>query len=230
MNKNQRGFSAVEILLVLVVVGLIAAAAYMVGSRQQKTTPPNQSATQSKSSAPVKTTTFNDQNSLYSFQLPDKWIAQYLSGSEQFLTLKPAAFNASGDENNWVIQVTIIPVPGEYPGGPQFANYEEFKNTALQQTVDKHPTSKETHINGAPVWEFAETAPDISATGPPEITGGEHDIHYYFHKDSDKIIEVFMRTYQHASTNYLGKQVTSAYDYRQYTPQLETIVKSFKQN
>jgi hypothetical protein len=231
MNKNQDGFSAVELLLIIITVSLIAFAAFYVGSRQSEKSPEKTEATitqASKTEAP--TTTFTDQDGLYSFQLPNDWVAEYLDNDKGFLTLRPRTFKAPGQENNWVVGVFVSPLPGSYASGEQFATFDEFKSLKLEQSADPKRISKDLVINGVPVWKYSETIKDGSPTGPPEFSGGYQDFSYYYHKEDKRIISVEMRTYQHATTNYQGTKINESYNYTKYIPQFETIVKSFKLN
>lgn len=231
MKKNQKGFSVIEILLVLVVLSLIAFVAYYLGSQQSDKNSLEQKSNQTtNASEEPSTTTFKDEAGLYSFQLPKNWTTEYISEDKSFLTIKPEGFQAPGQENNWVMSVFVTRLPGSYADGTEFKNYDEFKKLTIEQSAATKKVNKEIKINGSPVWHYDETIKDHSATGPPEITGGYYDRSYIFHKDADKIIQVQMRVYQHESTNYLGDKITSAYDYSKFLTQYESISKSFKQN
>ena len=231
MKKNQKGFSGIEGLLTLIIIVIIAGVAWFVyhaNNNTNKLLSSSASTPQAIKKGSIATTTFSDKNGAYSFQLPNNWTASYFTNTE--LVLKPNSFQAPGQENNWVIDIIVAPLPGSGADGTiQYANFAEYKKTTLQQTVDKQPVSQEIHINGAPVWQFDETIPDTKPL-PKELNGGYRDLHYNFHKDTDKLLTVDMRVYQHVTTNYLGDKIDSAYDYSQYIPQFEAIAKSLKEN
>jgi hypothetical protein len=227
---GNKGFSLIEGLLIIVAAALIVGVGYYVYNSNKKAGQTLSSAQSNDSSKAVAVsgTVFNDINGLYSFKLPKNWDVKYIGTGNGMLVMKPAGFTAPGNENDWVIQVTVTPLPGSYADGTEYADFDAYKKLNLEQTVDKNPISKELTINGSPVWRFVETAPDIN--NGVDKSGGYKDLNYYLHKKSDKLINVWMRQYQHVSTNYLGDQISSKYDYSKYLPEYQSIVKSFKVN
>lgn len=228
---GNKGFSLVEGLLILIALSLIGGIGYYVYNSNKKV---DQTLSKSDSSSSSKKvvesgTVYNDKNGLYSFKLPKNWTAEYEEGTgNNMLTLKPEGFTAPGNENDWVIDISASPLPGSYADGTEYADFNAYKKLNLQQTTDKSPLSNELTVNGSPVWQFVETAPDIDNSAGK--SGGYKDLNFYFHKKSDKLINVWMRQYQHVTTNYLGDKVTSEYNYSKYLPEYQSITKSFKLN
>jgi prepilin-type N-terminal cleavage/methylation domain-containing protein len=234
MKQNQNGFSAIEVLAVLVAGSLIAVTAYTVGNRQQGDTQNENktavTATARESKKPG--TLFSDTKGMYSFELPEGWSAEYVSGTENgMLGINPKGFRAAGSENDWVMAVVAKAYPGEYASGGTFANFSEFKKLTLEQTASSKLVNRELQLNGTPVWQFDETIDDRSPTGPPELSGGYYDRNYHYHHKQDKyLVSLEMRVFQHATTNYLGDRVTATYDYSKYVKDFEAIARSLKIN
>jgi len=103
MNKNQKGFSVVEILIVIVVVGLIGTVGWLVYDRQQSkstttTTPDTTQVTEQKQET-AKTSDYNSSELGLSLSYPSEWgtasladgpLSKYQSGEYKQLTFSKA--------------------------------------------------------------------------------------------------------------------------------------------
>ncbi|MEX2014493.1 MAG: prepilin-type N-terminal cleavage/methylation domain-containing protein [Candidatus Saccharimonadales bacterium] len=123
MNSNQKGFSVVEILIVIIVIGLLGAVGWLVYDRQKSKTSETQTNTQQKEETPKQETEQTEQKLIntgwkvytseklnLSFEYPESWTVkeedQISSGSRIYISSHSGEYNKgnipSGYQNIWL--------------------------------------------------------------------------------------------------------------------------------
>lgn len=226
MKKNENGFSAVEVLLVLLVVGLTVGAGWYVWQKQNNKPASNTSnQTQNedtKQELPTKKLTLAD--SVVSFDTPETWVkgdvgcvkGAPIFGNEKILDsveLLPVKKSEGSKEPHFSANVCVF-------DNPQGQNPQEWANStdggaSIGYPSDNDKTSEES-INGNPAYYIKFTAQEH---------GGNEDV-YYVISAKNKIVYVSARTmYDFTGSEYEGDEFKpyggKTYDFREY----ESVVK-----
>ncbi len=149
MRKNQRGFGAVELLIILVVVGIVGFGAWYVGKHGNKSaTNITSSSTNSSKTTTPATKTYTDNSKTYTLEYPKTWTT-----SEQ----KPGSAAAVADLLN-LLETEFTPenspAIGSNPSTPNMAGVIAFKSSDTQTILntyvsgDGQTTPQSLTING----------------------------------------------------------------------------------
>jgi prepilin-type N-terminal cleavage/methylation domain-containing protein len=201
MKKNQKGFSVIEVLLVLVIIGLVVGIGWYTLNRNNH----HRSAT--NSAQPTKAKTYTDSSKLYTLSYPENWI------------VKEAADCCEGapkDHTQVPRMVTFIP-PGKSDIHGYGVQIQADKTDALATLIERGwATNKHTpeakNINGS------DTAyVKVSFNGDAE----NYVDHNYLIKHNEASVFVsFREKYYHQSS---AADWTAAQDMQAFSAILDSI-------
>lgn len=216
MKTNQKGFSSVEVILILVVVGLISAVGWLVYDRQkpntddtpttaQITQPATTNGDSETSKAEDKTATYTHSELKYSFDYPKEWATEKVAKPDGFtgvyskVHIKSADYKEKTDAvyggvtKGAIVTVTALTTQGKTP----IADYVSGK--VLYTSEEKSLT-----VAGEDAVEYR-----LAYEGPPSLKT-------QFYKD-DLVYTI----------NYAD---TTNPDFDKYLDEYRAIVKSFRFN
>jgi|SRR3989344_6256642 len=134
LKNNESGFSAVEVILVIIIVALLGIVGWFVYKNQNKTTTPSTTANTTTSTPTETTTTTNakyitvltSRNNKFSIGIPDGWTVTNDTESDYIHAI--GIENMSYDAGN---PAKIIDAFGHRGGGPTVASFIlQFSNTS----------------------------------------------------------------------------------------------------